>query len=251
MNKLMNAADVVWRLSDGMTIGIGGWAARRKPMALVQALIDSELRDLTIVSYAGPDLGMLCAAGKVKKAVYGFASLDLVPLEPNFRKARQSGAIEAMELDEGMLWLGLQAAAWKVPFLPTRAGPGTDVMRVNPELKTVASPYGDDELVAMPALHLDAALIHVHRADARGNGQILGPDPFFDELFAMAADAVYMSTERVVETAEFSEHCVHTQCISRMFTTGVIEAPRGAGFTDCSPDYPRDDAALKAYAGAK
>ena len=70
------------------------------------------------------------------------------------------------------------------PFLPTRAGLGSDVLRVNPSLRTVTSPYDDgEELVAMPALRLDAAVVHVNRADANGSGQILGPDPFFDELF--------------------------------------------------------------------
>ena len=154
-----------------MTIGIGGWASRRKPMSLVRAIVRSPLKDLTIVSYGGPDIGLLCAAGKVRKAVYGFVSLDSIPLEPHFRIARQTGAVEAMELDEGMMLLGLQAAAWRVPFLPTRAGLGSDLLRVMPEIKTVRSPYpGPDggegeELVAMPALELDVALIHMNRAD--------------------------------------------------------------------------------------
>ena len=43
------------------------------------------------MSYGGPDVGLLCAAGKVRKLVYGFVSLDSIPLEPHFRAARQSG----------------------------------------------------------------------------------------------------------------------------------------------------------------
>ncbi len=124
-----------------MTIGIGGWASRRKPMSLVRAILRSPVKDLTIVSYGGPDIGLLCAAGKVRKAIYGFVSLDTIPLEPHFRIARQSGSVEAMELDEGMMLLGLQAAAWRVPFLPTRAGLGSDLLRVMPEILTVRSPY--------------------------------------------------------------------------------------------------------------
>ena len=61
-DKRMTAQQVVDQLSDGMTIGIGGWGSRRKPMALVRAILDSSLRDLTLVSYAGPDVGLLCAA---------------------------------------------------------------------------------------------------------------------------------------------------------------------------------------------
>ncbi len=72
-----------------MTIGIGGWGSRRKPMSIVRAILRSDLRDLTIVAYGGPDVGMLCAAGKARKVVYGFVSLDSIPLEPHFRAARQ------------------------------------------------------------------------------------------------------------------------------------------------------------------
>ena len=87
-----------------------------------------------------------------------------------------------------MLHWGLLAAAHRLPFLPIRAGLGSDVLRVNPELRTVRSPYDDgEELVAMPALRLDAALVHLNRADAAGNGQYLGPDPYFDDLFCLAA----------------------------------------------------------------
>ena len=87
-----------------MTIGIGGWGSRRKPMSLVRAILRSDLKDLTVVSYGGPDVGLLCAAGKVRKLVYGFVSLDSIPLEPHFRAAREAGRIEATELDEGMFY---------------------------------------------------------------------------------------------------------------------------------------------------
>jgi glutaconate CoA-transferase subunit A len=102
-SKLMTAEDVVGELADGMTIGIGGWGSRRKPMALVRAILRSPLRDLTIVSYGGPDVGLLMAAGKVTRVVCGFVSLDTIALEPHFRQGRQNGMVELTELDEGML----------------------------------------------------------------------------------------------------------------------------------------------------
>jgi len=249
-DKVLSEDDVVAELRDGMTIGIGGWGSRRKPMSLVRAILRSPLRDLTVVAYGGPDIGLLCATGKVKKAVYGFVSLDSIPLEPHFRAARQNGTIEAMELDEGMFLLGLQAAAWRMPFLPTRAGLGSDLVRVMPELKTVRSPYDDgEELVAMPALKLDVALIHMNRATADGNGQFLGPDPYFDDLFCYAADRAFMSCERVVPTDRLLDHgTFHTLRISRLMVNGVVEAPGGAHFTSCTPDYERDEAFQKEYA---
>lgn len=251
-DKRMTEDEVVAQLESGMTIGIGGWGSRRKPMSLVRALLRSELRDLTVVSYGGPDIGLLCAAGKVKRLVYGFVSLDSIPLEPHFQAARQAGDIEVVEYDEGMLQWGLYAAALRLPFLPTRAGLGSDVPRVNPQLRTVASPYDDgEELLAVPALHLDAALVHLNRADAAGNAQHLGPDLFFDDLFCAAAERAYVSCERIVATDELAPSGgVASLRIPRMIVHGVVEAPNGAHFTDCTPDYRRDEDFQREYVAA-
>lgn len=247
-DKRMTEEQVVAELRSGMTIGIGGWGSRRKPMSLVRAILRSDLDDLTIVSYGGPDVGLLCAAGKVRRLVYGFVSLDSIPLEPHFQAARKAGSIEVTEYDEGMVQWGLYAAAARLPFLPTRAGLGSDVQRVNPELKTVTSPYDGEELLAVPALHLDAALVHLNRADARGNAAFLGPDLYFDDLFCAAATKAYLSCERIVPTGQLGE-LTRTR-IARWMVAGVIEAPNGAHFTSCVPDYDRDEQFQKEYATA-
>lgn len=252
MDKRTTAAAVVAELRDGMTLGIGGWGSRRKPMALVREILRAPVKDLTVVSYGGPDVGLLCAAGKVRKLVYGFVSLDSIPLDPHFRRARETGAIEAVEFDEGMFQLGLYAASIRLPFLPTRAGLGSDVLRLNPTLKTVRSPYEDgEELVAMPALPLDVAIVHQNRADARGNAQYLGPDLYFDDLFLGAAKRRFVSCEQIVETRDFAKFgSLHTLRIHRGLVDGVVEAPGGAHFTECPPDYGRDEAFQREYAAA-
>ncbi|WP_030257654.1 CoA transferase subunit A [Streptomyces violens] len=251
-DKTMPADAVVARLTSGMTLGIGGWGSRRKPMALVRALLRSDLTDFTVVSYGGPDVGLLAAAGKIRRLVTAFGTLDSVPLEPHFCAARQRGDFELTELDEAMVMWGLTAAAHRLPFMPIRAGLGSDVMTVNPGLRTVTSPYEDgEELVAVPALRLDAALVHLNRVDAQGNGQYLGPDPYFDDLFCQAADAAYVSCERVVDTAELlKDQGPQSLLVKRAFVTGVVESPNGAHFTSCAPDYDRDEAFQRAYVRA-
>lgn len=252
-DKRMSVDDVVATLEDGMTIGIGGWGPRRKPMALVRAIYRSDLKDLTIVSWGGADVGLLARAGKIRRLVFAFVSLDTVPLEPSFQRARQAGSIpEVVELDEGMFQTGLQAAAQRLPFLPMRAGLGSDVLVNQPWIRTVTSPYDDGEtLVAVPALPLDVALVHLNRADAHGNATYLGPDPYFDDLFAMAAGRTYLSVEQVVDTAGLTvDTPVQRLLLSRMLVTGVVETPNGAHFTDCRPDYARDERFQKAYAAA-
>ncbi len=251
-DKRMTPDEIVGRLESGMTLGIGGWGSRRKPMALVRALLRSDVTDLTIVSYGGPDVGLLAAAGRIRTLVTAFTTLDSIPLEPHFRAARERGAFELVELDEAMFMQGLTAAAQRLPFLPIRAGLGSDVLRVNPHLRTVTSPYEDgEELVAVPALRMDAALVHLNRADRFGNGQYLGPDPYFDDLFCEAADTAYVSCERVVDSAELTAHAApQTMLVSRHTVTGVTETPGGAHFTSCVPDYDRDEPFQKAYATA-
>jgi len=254
-SKVITEDQAIATIQSGMTIGIGGWGSRRKPMSLVRALLRSDVTDLTIVSYGGPDVGLLCAAGKVRRLIYGFVSLDSIALEPHFRAARQAGTIaEPVEYDEGMLQWGLYAGSLRLPFLPTRAGLGSGVMDVNPSLKTVKSPYADgEELLAVPAIRLDAAFVHMNRADARGNAQYLGPDLYFDDLFLGACEPGrrFVSAEKIIPTEDLlSEGTFHTLRINRAMVDGVIHAPNGAHFTTCEPDYGRDEAFQKAYVDA-
>lgn len=253
-SKLLSVDEVVDQLEPGMTIGIGGWGSRRKPMSIVRAIARSALSDLTVVAFAGPDLGLLCATGKVRRAVYPFASLDSIALEPHFRAARQAGRVEDVPFDEGMFLLALQAAAWRVPFLPTRVGLGSDLMRLNPMLRTVKSPFDDGyELVAVPAFELDAAICHLNRADEKGNATFLGPDLYFDDLFLRAAPTRrFISVEKIVPTPSLVEEA-GTELrlrVARMMVDGVVESPGGAWFTSCVPDYERDEDLQQRYAAA-
>lgn len=256
-DKRTSLDEAVAGVRDGMTIGVGGWGSRRKPMALIDALLRTPVRDLTVVSFGGPDVGLLCAAGKAREVVFGFVSLDSIPYDPHFARARQSGAITVRELDEGMVVAGLRAAAQRLPFLPIRAGLGSDVPTYYPGIRTVHSPYptenGEDgeELVAMPALHLDVAFVHLNRADPHGNAAYLGPDPYFDDLFCLAAEYRVVSCERVLPTADLVASAPpQALLLNRMMVDAVVEAPGGAGFTSCVPDYGRDEAAQREYAEA-
>lgn len=263
-DKRSTLDDMVAGLSDGMTIGIAGWGSRRKPMALVRAILRSDLTDLTVVCYGGPDLGLLCSAGKVKRAYYGFVSLDSAPFyDPWFARRRTEGAIEVREMDEGMVRAGLQAAAQRLPFLPIRAGLGSSVLDFwDGELATVDSPYGftgpiasrsgaHETLLAMPALRLDAALIHLDKADSHGNAAYTGVDPYMDDLFANAADTVLLEVDEIVPSADalLAEVGPERMLLSRMQVDAVVEAPGGAHFTFAG-GYGRDEAFQRHYADA-
>ena len=251
MASVARIEEIAGCFRDGMTVGIGGWGSRRKPMTLVRELVRSGVRDLTIVAFGGPDVGTLCATGQASRVVHGFVSLDSIPIDPHFAAARRRGTVATTELDEAMLVAGLRAASRRLPFEVLRNGIGSDAVTENPQIRTIVSPYDDGEtLVAMPAIPLDVALVHVERADRLGNAQCLGPDPFFDELFARAATFTVVSAERIVETEQLATAHPSTLILNRSETDVVTHAPHGAGFTALLPEYPRDEAAQRAYVDA-
>ena len=102
-DKRCTEDEVVAELRSGMTIGIGGWASRRKPMSIIRAILRSDLTDLTVVAYGGPDVGLLCRSGHASKVISGFVSLDTIPLEPHYRAMYE----KALAVDVGMhRWVG-------------------------------------------------------------------------------------------------------------------------------------------------
>ena len=139
---------------------------------------------------------------------------------------------------EGMFQWGLRAAAMRLPFLPTRSGLATDIVKRNPEIRMVSSPYADgEELLAMPALKLDAALLHVNSADRLGNTLVTSVDPFFDDLFARAAEHCYVSCDRIEDRLELDADTARLNFFERSLVSGVVLAPGGAHPTYSGSDY--------------
>ena len=246
IDKRVNVDEVVEDISNGASIVIGGWGDIRKPMTIVNAIARSSLTDLTILSYAAMDLDLLIGAGKVKTAVFGFVSFDggAPGKAGNFNRARCEGTVEIKEFDEYMFCCQFKAAAERIPFYPVRGGIGTDILTINPEIKTIRDPYTNETLVAVPAFQPDYALIHVNEADQLGNARIAG-DPYFDPLFAKAANKVIVSCERIVAVGEIR----HSDILAT-YVEQVIEAPRGAQPGSCFPDYSFDAKACAAYGRA-
>ena len=245
-DKVRRSEDIIEEIPNGATIAIGGSSLSRKPMALVRALARSDRRDLRlIVNVGGPEVDLLIGTGKIAAVIYAFVGFEVMGLAPHFRKARQDGSVRFQEWTEFTVMAGLDATIKRVPFLPTHAGLGTDVLRVNPAFKTFQDPFEGEMLVAVPALRPDVALIHVNLADAQGNGVILG-DGHMDALCAKAARTTYLSAEQILlpERLQTYGRDVH---IFRTSVAGVVEAPWGAHFTGCAPDYRADLLHVREY----
>jgi glutaconate CoA-transferase subunit A len=186
-------------VGDGATIGIGGAVTAAHPMALVRELARRRVRGLTVVApVAGLDVELLIAAGCVEKLVSCYVGYEfLAGLGPVYRAAAQAGTIKVEDVDEGHCVAGLRAAAQRLPFMPWRGGVGTDMPNLNEGIETFTDPIAGEELLAIPAMPLDFALVYAEVADEYGNAQPQGTGNM-DLALGSAAETVILQVERVV-----------------------------------------------------
>jgi glutaconate CoA-transferase subunit A len=186
-------------VGDGATIGIGGAVTAAHPMALVRELARRRVRGLTVVApVAGLDVELLIAAGCVETLVSCYVGYEvLAGVGPVFRQAAQAGTIKIEDVDEGHCVAGLRAAAQRLPFMPWRGGVGTDLPELNEGIVTFPDPVAGEELLAIPAMPLDFALIYAEIADQFGNAQPQGTGNM-DQALGSAAETVILQVERIV-----------------------------------------------------
>lgn len=221
-------------------VAFGGGGLQRKPMAAAAAIGRSTLTGLDVVSFlGGPEVDLLIGLGKVRRLHFAFVGFDSFGLAPNFRNARQRGEIEVVEYSEGLMLTAFEAAAKRLPFLPTRFGLGTDLLTTATcPFRPFACPLTGEQLLAVPPLTPDIAIIHVNEADTMGNA-LIHSDAFADLLLAQAASRVVLTAERIVDEIP-SERRGRSTFISRLWVDHVIEAPAGGGFSAVFPDHRLD-----------
>lgn len=221
------------------------------PMAFVRALARRGVRDLTVVAIVhGMPIEWLVAAGCVKRVVSGLVSLEGFGLAPRFRAAVQAGTVEMEEYSEHTLICRLQAAGYDLPFMPTKAGLGTDVLGLHPETtREETDPATGERYVACTALPVDVAVVHAHAADARGNARVDPKLVWMDSELVKAAARVIVTAERIVPERSFKSEPGRTT-YPRFAVDTVVEAPWGAYPTSCFPSYTYDGAFFEAYARA-
>ena len=185
----LSIEQVVDAVPDGCTVALGGIRLERRPMALVQALVDAGRRDLTVVAFLGSlDVELLLAAGAVAELHAPGVGLDAAGLAPCYRAARQDGSVRFVEWSEGLLLTSLEAAARGVPSAPAWMGLGSDLPAVNPWLRPGTDPFEGTPVMHVRALTIDVALLHVPEVDREGNLYVAG-DLGADALLARAASA--------------------------------------------------------------
>jgi glutaconate CoA-transferase subunit A len=199
VNKLISLEQAAELVTSGCTLGLGGMTLYRRPVALVRALLEAGVTDLTLVALTcGFESDLLVGAGRVRRVRTCYFGLEAFGLAPMFTQRATAGDLEVVEETEGSLAFGLRATLAGVGFMPSLAWLGTDLRKVRPDVKTVQDPYSGQEYTAFPALHVDVAAIHVPVADRSGNARLAG-NLALDRELAMVAGQVIVTAEQVVE----------------------------------------------------
>lgn len=248
-DKIRTLCEAVGLIPDGATVALGGNTFHRSPSAAVHEMVRQGKQGLRVVKTAGAyDVDLLAGAGCIDRAAVGYVGFEaLFGVAPNYREAVEEGRLLVEEHACYTVATALRASIQGVPFLPVAGIFGSDLVPAR-GWKTVEDPYTGEEMVAIPRLVPDWAVIHAERADTSGNAYISG-SLFEDVLMASAAQKVLITAEEVMSEEDFRRESLQAS-VPGFLVTAVVHAPRGAWPCSCGELYPLDEDYLAAYVEA-
>lgn len=204
MDKRISLQDAVSKVKDGMVVMVGGFLGAGSPTAILDALAESGVKDLTLIcnDTAYPDVahGKLITNKQVKKLI-----VSHIGTNPNTSEQMNSGELKIEFAPQGTLAERIRAAGAGLGGVLTTTGMGTVVA----EGKETVTVDGKTYLLEKP-LKADVALIGATVADESGNLVYVGTTQNFNPLMATAADLVIAEAEKVVKVGEIAPEAVHT-----------------------------------------
>jgi glutaconate CoA-transferase subunit A len=238
-DKRVGLDDLAAMVKDGDVVAVGGGLSSREPMAILRAMLRRKVRDLRVVGSAhGIDIDLLCGAGAVSCSSESYVGFEQdFGIAPNYRRACEAGDVRVDDSCCYTVVQQLRAAVMGLPFMPIRSARGTGFPALHPEYKMMTCPYTGEELLLVPALQPDVAILHAQYGDQQGNLRIEGP-PVLDRLFAKASRLVIASVEKIVSTKRLVELGGIT--IPYFYVAALSEVAMGAHPTACYPFYAYD-----------
>ena len=235
--KVMSLEDAAATIGNGETVGIGGSTLSRTPMAMIWAMIRAGKKHLSVCrSIVSSEGDLLFGSGICDRIMTSWFSQGIVwGVSKVMRHHVESGAASYEEWSHMAMGMRFRAGAMGLPFLPMRSMLGSDLIGRRPEVKPITCPFTGEELLLIPALNPDVAIIHVPRCDAYGNAQIDGLQ-FMDIDLAMAAKRVILTTERIVSNDQIRRMPDQTK-IPFFTVEAVVEVTYGAAPHECSGQY--------------
>ena len=199
MSKLTTLSEAVEKyVSDGDVVYAAGFT-HLIPFAAGHEIIRQHRKNLTLAR-ATPDLiyDQMVAAGCAKKVIFSYMGNPGVGSLRIVRSAIEQGRLDWEEYSHFGMITRLQAGASGLPFLPMNQTGATDLEQANPNIKRIPDPYGGKDVIVVPALNPDVAIVHVQRADTNGNAHLWGIIGEQKEA-AFAAKKVILTAEEIVD----------------------------------------------------
>ncbi|WP_026002760.1 CoA transferase subunit A [Rhodococcus sp. R1101] len=241
-NKIITMREAVATyIEDGMTVALEGFS-HLIPFAAAHEIIRQGRRDLTLCRMT-PDIvsDQLIAADCVSKLVASFFASGSAGSLYEIRRRIENHDPVALEVEEyshyGMV-CRYQAGAAGLPFFPLRSYAGSDLPKINPNIRLVDDPFGGGSVYVVPPLNPEVTIIHAQRADHAGNVQIWG-------IAGVQQEAVYAAKKAIVVVEEIVDDDVIRSDPSRTLVPShavdaVVLCPRGAHPSYAQGYYDRD-----------
>ena len=249
-DKFMPLSEAIKKyVHDGDKVAFGGALILREPIAAIYEMIRQKKRNIEIIGTAhGFDVDVACGGGIVGAEHHTYVAYEFVYRGgcPNYRRAVEQGKVR--ELEEGCYSViqGMRVTSYGLTYYPSTAMHANEDLRYHPEFKEVTCPYTGRRLVAIPPIEPDVAILHIYKADRRGNGAT-GAPLIADILMMRACKRLIVTTEEMEDTAWFTER--QAAIIPYYETTAVCHVPFGAHPTCCYLYYTYDKDFLNEYIG--
>jgi len=247
-DKLMSEQEAIATfVHDGDYIGKELYGTVRAPMSLARELVRQGKKHLRAVGQGVLELDLWVEAGLIDAMDLTYHGLEVYGISYALRRAAESGRVKLVEWSNGAITWRMKATAMGVPFIPVKSMLGSDTLRYS-AAKVVQCPFTGEKVCLLPALVLDVALIHVHRADRYGNAQVEGISGFALEM-SRAAKRVIISAEEIVDTEEIRKYPDRTT-IPYYLVDAVVHAPFGSHPGEMVYMYERDEEHIRSYVEA-
>jgi glutaconate CoA-transferase subunit A len=246
MTKLISLSEAISNyVQDGDTVYASGFT-HLIPFAAGHEIIRQRKRDL-VLTRATPDLiyDQVVAAGCARKVIWSYMGNPGVGSLRVVRGAVERGELEWEEYSHFGMITRLQAGAAGLPFLPMNQTAATDLEEANPLIKRIADPYGGPDVITVPALNPDVAIVHVQRADTNGNAHLWGIIGEQKEA-AFAAKKVILTAEEIVDESVIRSDPNRTM-IPGIIVSAVCHVPYACHPSYAQGYYDRDNAFYLAW----
>ncbi len=234
-------------VSDGASIALEGFT-HLIPFAAGHEIIRQQKRDLCLIRMT-PDLiyDQLIGMGCARKLVFSWGGNPGVGTLHRLRDAVEHEWPQPLELEEhshAAMANAYAAGAAGLPCAIFRGYTGSDLVKVNPNIKFIMCPFTGEQLAAIPSLRPDLTIIHAQRADRAGNVLIEGIIGVQKEA-ALAATHVIVTVEEVVDDLRVPSP--NAAVLPHWTVDAIVEAPRGALPSYAHGYYRRDNAFYTAW----